>query len=91
MVVAAATVSLLLCQLAVQPVHGSSGPSVLPPPYQGPVEIHLLPHSHQDAGFIVTYSHVRDQLCDRTYETIFECLRDDSTRTFNVMRSAAPN
>jgi hypothetical protein len=59
--------------------------------YQGPLEIHLLPHSHQDAGFIVTYSHVRDQLCDRTYETIFECLRDDPTRTFNVVRCAAPH
>jgi hypothetical protein len=65
-------------------VAAGSQPPTLAPPYQGPLEIHLLPHSHQDAGFIVTYSHVRDQLCDRTYETIFECLRDDATRTFNV-------
>ena len=49
-------------------------PGPPPKPYQGPIDILLLPHSHQDAGFIVTYSHVRDKLCDRTYQTIFECL-----------------
>ena len=61
---------------------GHPGPSA--PPFPGPIDIMILPHSHQDAGFIVTYSHVRDQLCDRTYETIFECLRDDPRRHFNV-------
>jgi hypothetical protein len=57
-----------------------------PPPklYSGPIDIMLLPHSHQDAGFIVTYSHVRDKLCDRTYETIFECLDASPSRSFNV-------
>ena len=63
-------------------VMGHPGPSQ--PPFAGPIDIMILPHSHQDAGFIVPYSHVRDQLCDRTYETIFECLRDDSRRHFNV-------
>ena len=48
------------------------------------IDIVLLPHSHQDAGFIVTYSHVRDQLCDRCYQTVFECLADDAARAFNV-------
>jgi hypothetical protein len=27
---------------------------------------------------------VRDQLCDRCYETVFECLAEDRNRTFNV-------
>ena len=61
---------------------GHPGPAQ--PPYQGMIDVMILPHSHQDAGFIVTYSHVRDKLCDRTYETIFECLRDDPRRHFNV-------
>jgi len=53
-------------------------------PFGGPIDIILLPHSHQDAGFIVTYSHVRDKLCDHTYQTIFECLDASASRTFNV-------
>eukprot|EP01050_Picozoa_sp_SAG11_P005563 SAG11_NODE_397_length_9785_cov_3.709581_7_plen_230_part_00 len=48
------------------------------------IDIILLPHSHQDAGFLVTYSHVRDRLADRCYETIFQCLDADINRTFNV-------
>jgi hypothetical protein len=35
------------------------------------IDIMILPHSHQDAGFIVTYSHVRDLVSDRCYETVF--------------------
>ena len=38
----------------------------------------------RDAGFLVTYSHVRDTLADRCYRTIFECLAADPSKTFNV-------
>lgn len=31
-------------------VAAGSQPPTLAPPYQGPLEIHLLPHSHQDGG-----------------------------------------
>ena len=41
-------------------------------------------HAEQDAGFLVTYSHVRDTLADRCYRTIFECLSADPSKTFNV-------
>ena len=53
-------------------------------PAAGMLDVMLLPHSHQDAGFLVTYSHVRDTLADRCYGTVFSCLDADAAKTFNV-------
>jgi len=74
----------LLISLSYAALEAGAAPAPPAAPYAGPIDIHLLPHSHQDAGFIVKYSHVRDKLCDRTYESIFECLKADPKRTFNV-------
>ena len=44
----------------------------------------LISCTYLTAGFLVTYSHVRDHLCDRCYETIFSSLSHDVNKTFNV-------
>ena len=46
-------------------------------------------HANQDAGFLVTYSHVRDTLADRCYRTVFECLSGDPSKTFNVAEASS--
>ena len=73
--------AMLLLWTTLSFAAGKPPPPAAPP---APFDILLLPQSHQDAGFIVTYSYVRDRLSEKVYQSVYEELSANSQRRFNV-------
>ena len=48
------------------------------------VQVHFVPHSHMDAGWLKTYDEYYDEKVSRIFDSVFAKLKEDRIFTYTV-------
>jgi len=71
---------LAAAQLAIAVASGSNSSDS----FNEPINVHFVPHSHMDAGWLKTYDEYYHQEVSRLFKSVFLQLQKDAKYTYTV-------